>query len=47
MRATDIVTTNVVTVTADTAVPDIAQLLLSRNISGVPVVDENGASSAS
>lgn len=43
MRAKDIMTTNVVTVRADMAVPDIAELLLSRNISGVPVTDENGA----
>jgi len=42
MRAKDIMTANVVTVTADTAVPDIAKLLLSRNISGVPVVDDSG-----
>lgn len=43
MRARDIMTTNVVTVTPETSVPAIAELLLSRNISGVPVTDENGA----
>ena len=43
MRAKDIMTVNVVTVTPDTMVPEIAELLLSRNISGVPVVDGKGA----
>jgi CBS domain-containing protein len=43
MRAKDIMTENVVTVTRDMGVPDVAKLLLERNISGVPVVDDNGA----
>ncbi|MEX2617952.1 MAG: CBS domain-containing protein [Alphaproteobacteria bacterium] len=43
MHAKDIMTANVVTVTRDMSVPDIASLLLTRNISGVPVVDDNGA----
>jgi CBS domain-containing protein len=43
MRAKDIMTTNVATVTADASVETIAKLMLARNISGVPVVDGSGA----
>ncbi len=39
MRAVDIMTTEVISVTPDTSVHDLAQLLVERNISGVPVVD--------
>jgi CBS domain-containing protein len=39
MRARDIMTTSVVTVTPETSVRDIAQTLLERRISAVPVVD--------
>ncbi len=39
MLAKDIMTTNVVTITRDTRVEDIAKLLLERSISAVPVVD--------
>ena len=39
MRATDIMTTNVITVSPDTSVQDLAKLLCERGISGVPVVD--------
>lgn len=39
MLARDIMTTNVITIAPDLAVEQIAQLLLSCNISGVPVVD--------
>ena len=42
MRAADIMTPNVITVTPDTDVAEIARLMLERRISGVPVVD-NGA----
>lgn len=42
MQAKDIMTTEVVTVTSDSRVEDIAKLLLERNISAVPVVDTNG-----
>ncbi|MFQ5776160.1 MAG: CBS domain-containing protein [Kiloniellaceae bacterium] len=42
MLAQDIMTTNVVTVTPDVRVEDIARLLLERSISGVPVVDSAG-----
>jgi CBS domain-containing protein len=39
MRARDVMTTNVVTVTPDTTVEDIARTLLARRISAVPVTD--------
>lgn len=39
MLAKDIMTTNVVTVTPDARVREIAQLLLMRHVSAVPVVD--------
>ena len=39
MRAKDIMTPDVVTVTRDTDIHDIARLLLQRRISAVPVVD--------
>lgn len=41
MLAKDVMTTEVVTVTFDTSVSEIAQLLLSFRISAVPVIDEN------
>jgi len=43
MLAKDIMTTEVVTVAPETTVADIADLLLKRNISGVPVIDSDGA----
>jgi CBS domain-containing protein len=43
MQAKDIMTTNVITVTADATVRDIARLLLERRISAVPVVDADGS----
>jgi CBS domain-containing protein len=39
MRAADVMTVNVITVTADTSVRDLATLLSEHGISGVPVVD--------
>jgi CBS domain-containing protein len=42
MQAKDIMTTNVVTVTSESGVDEIAALLLKRNISAVPVVDAEG-----
>lgn len=42
MNASDVMTTDVVTVRPDTTVPELVQLLLSRNISGAPVVDADG-----
>lgn len=42
MRARDIMTVNVATVSPEMPVAEIARLLLSRHISGVPVVDAGG-----
>lgn len=42
MQAKDVMTTNVVTVTGQTDVRMIAQRLLERGISAVPVVDDRG-----
>ena len=42
MLAKDIMTTNVVTVASELPVEDVAKLLLTRNISGAPVVDSAG-----
>jgi len=39
MQATDVMTTNVITIQADTGVREIARLLLKHRISAVPVVD--------
>lgn len=39
MRAADVMTTNVITVSPDTSVQDLAALLAQNGISGVPVVD--------
>ncbi|HVH77065.1 MAG TPA: CBS domain-containing protein [Stellaceae bacterium] len=43
MQASEIMTKDVVTVSPDTPVCEIAQLLLAHGISAVPVVDEAGA----
>ena len=43
MLAKDIMTTNVVTITPDVSVEEIATLLLARRISGVPVIGAEGA----
>lgn len=42
MKVRDIMTPDVLTVKADTSVNDVAKLLGQRDISGVPVVDEQG-----
>lgn len=42
MRASDVMTTGVVTVSLDTNVRDVAGLLLEQRISAVPVVDSAG-----
>ncbi len=42
LTAKDIMTRNVVTVTPDTSIEDLAALLVKNQISGVPVVDESG-----
>lgn len=42
MQAKDIMTTSVATAAPDTSVESIAKIMLSRNISGVPIVDAEG-----
>jgi CBS domain-containing protein len=42
MQASDVMTSDVVSVGPDTPIPDIARLLVERRISGVPVVDSAG-----
>ena len=42
LTANDVMTTEVVTVSPETLVPDVARLLHERGISGVPVVDPDG-----
>ncbi len=42
MRAADVMTTKVITVTPDASVQDVAALLANNGISGVPVVDTAG-----
>ena len=39
MRAMDVMTGNVITVTPETSIHDLAALLCERGVSGVPVVD--------
>jgi CBS domain-containing protein len=46
MKASDVMTRDVVSVAPDTSVRKIAALLLSKGISAVPVVDGAGARSA-
>ena len=41
-RAQDIMTTPVVTVTSNIGIKELARLLTSKRISGVPVVDDDG-----
>jgi CBS domain-containing protein len=43
MRATDVMTTDVITVDPDMTVQSLAALLAERGISGAPVVDASGA----
>jgi CBS domain-containing protein len=42
MHAKDVMTTNVVTVTPETKVEDIAHVLIENHVSAVPVVDSTG-----
>jgi CBS domain-containing protein len=42
MQARDVMTTNVITVSPETTVQEVAQTLLERGISAVPVVDKSG-----
>lgn len=41
-RAKDIMTRDVITVTKDQTVNQVIEILMDKNISGLPVVDENG-----
>jgi CBS domain-containing protein len=43
MKARDIMSTKVVTVSPDTQVRDVAALMIEKNISGLPVVNESGS----
>jgi CBS domain-containing protein len=43
MKVSEVMTKRVVTVATGTPLKDVARLLLSRRISGVPVVDEDGS----
>ncbi len=42
MNARDIMVTDVVSVTKDTPLNDIARLMVEQEISGIPVLEENG-----
>ena len=42
MKARDVMTPNVITVTPETSVKDAAQLMLDRQISGLPVITDAG-----
>jgi CBS-domain-containing membrane protein len=42
LKAKDIMTTNVITVTPDTTIENLAHILIEHNISGVPVVNNEG-----
>jgi CBS domain-containing protein len=42
LMARDIMTRDVATVTFDTSVEDLARILMGRNISGAPVIDDSG-----
>jgi len=41
-RVADVMTREVITVTPETSLRDLAVILLEKNINGVPVVDDNG-----
>ena len=43
MKASDVMTPTVLTVAPETAVPEIAQAMLERHVSGLAVVDAKGA----
>ncbi len=42
LRAADIMSRNVVTVTPETTIEELGRLLIERNIGGAPVVDKDG-----
>ena len=43
MLAKDIMTTGVVTAASDTSIEAISHLMMTHNVSGLPVVNEQGA----
>ncbi|MCP4667158.1 MAG: CBS domain-containing protein [Deltaproteobacteria bacterium] len=43
LNASDIMTTDVITVRKDTSLKDLAGILFEQHINGVPVVDDDGA----
>ncbi|MBC8178959.1 MAG: CBS domain-containing protein [Desulfobacteraceae bacterium] len=43
LNASDIMTTDVITVKKDTSLKDLAKILYKNHINGVPVVDEDGS----
>lgn len=43
MQASDITTTNVITVRPEATVSEAVQLLVDHHVSGIPVVDDNGS----
>lgn len=43
LNASDIMTTEVITVTKDTSLKDLAKILFEKHINGVPVVDDAGS----
>jgi len=42
IKAADIMTTEIITVTGDVSIQELAKILLRNKISGAPVVDNNG-----
>ena len=43
LNASDIMTTEVITVKKDTSLKELARILYNKNINGVPVVDDSGS----
>lgn len=43
LTAEQIMTPNVVTITPEATIRDATELMISRRVSGLPVIDENGA----
>jgi len=42
LNVSDVMTREVITVTADTSVDEVGQLMMQHRISGLPVIDDNG-----
>ena len=43
MKAKDVMTTKVATVSPDNSVRQAAKVMLARRVSGLPVIDDDGA----